>query len=338
MASSTKLEDLPTELLDLIANEKLDIDDAEKLRQASKLFRDVVDMKKEKWKCVNYIRNANDLSERCLKEDFSKEEKICQRKHNLCGPLNVKAFVKQGTNVVTVPYGTTWVGKYTFSDINIDKFEVVLPKTVKNIDSGALEKNHSVIKVFAPGIEKVQYSAFEKCTNLEVFHAPQCQNIGEFAFANCKNLRDFKAPQAKILGQGLFANCGKIQTFEFPQLLIIGESAFYYCVELKEFKNGPVLKEIGDFAFSSCENLETLYFPQAQYIGKAAFAFCSKLRQITISKNTKMAEAALLFAGDSLYKKTGGIEIIYIEDLLQTAVSDDGYTFLTKFFEAMSFF
>ena len=202
MASSTKLEDLPIDILNLIVNKQdLEIDDAENLHQASKLFRDVVDLDKEKWKCVNYIRNANNLTERCENGDFSEEEKICQRKHNLCGPLNVKAFVKQGTNVVTVPYGTTWVGKYTFSDINIDKFEVVLPKTVKNIDSGALEKNHSVIKVFAPGIEKVQYSAFEKCTNLEVFHAPQCQNIGEFAFANCKNLQNIAGTPA------IFKNC-----------------------------------------------------------------------------------------------------------------------------------
>tara|TARA_B100000900_G_scaffold174725_1_gene148232 strand:- start:5175 stop:6446 length:1272 start_codon:yes stop_codon:yes gene_type:complete len=297
MASSTKFENLPTEILDLIANENLDINDAENLRQASKQFRDVVDLKKDKWKCVNYIKNANNLTERCENGDFSEEEKICQRKHNLCGPLNVKASVSLPQ--VTVPYGTTWVGKKTFSNINIRRFHIVLPKTVKNIDTEAFKRNTNVVKVSAPGVEKVQDNAFVKCTSLEVFEAPKLKEIGKRAFGKCalksfhgplvtsighksfyfsQRLKTIKFPTLKIIENDAFSNCESLQTADFPKVLGIGERAFNFCLYLRDFK-APQAQYIDDEAFGACESLQTVDLPQVREIYGAAFTCCDKLEE-----------------------------------------------------------
>ena len=301
MASSTKLEDLPTEILDLIVNKQdLEIDDAKNLREASKLFRDVVDLNKEKWKCVNYIRNANNLTERCENGDFSEEEKICQRKHNLCEPLNVKAFFSLPQ--VTVPYGTTWVGKKTFSNINIRRVHIVLPKTVKNIDTGALEDNINVIKVSAPGVEKVQDSAFDGCESLEVFEAPKLRETGERAFAFC-DLKTFYGPLLTSIGPWSFYSCDLLKRIKFPRCEKIANHAFFECIDLQIAEFSQVL-EIGQEAFALCPSLRVFMAPQARDIDYQAFYGCESLQTVDSDEVREIYDEAFAFC-DALKEFAG---------------------------------
>ena len=292
MTSSEKSKKLPLEkvpdvaLLNVV--DFLDPQSAWNLRNTSTSMRDLVNLREEKFYCENYPAYANNLYEKCKDENFSEKEKFCNEKYNLnlCGPLNVKAFVIEGTNTVTVPYGTTWVGRNTFKDINIDKFEVVLPKTVKNIDTAALEWNTNVIKVSAPGVEKIQNRAFFNCKALMEFHAPLLEKIEREAFYMCKSLQTVYAPRVKEIGEEAFWRATLLETVEFPQVLKIGRLAFSLCDTIEEF-NAPLLKSIGIHAFAECNSLQYFSAPQAEHIELDAFLDCPKLQQLPYPRTPK---------------------------------------------------
>ena len=234
MSSSLELEDLPPEaLLNIIDN--LDSQSALKFRKTSKGIRNVVDLRKNKFFC-DELRETPNLAPFCKKDlsELSEREALCVSRYNVCKDANVKAYIKPGTKEATVPYGTFWVGKDTFKDIKTQSNHVILPETVKIVQSFTFVNFLNLTTFKALHVKIISPLAFHWCRSLKKVEVPRVRNLRAGSFFGCKSLETFNAPMVDIIEVYAFVLCESLKSVYAPRVKRIGEDAFKGCTSLKE--------------------------------------------------------------------------------------------------------
>ena len=269
MSSSSKLEDLPPEtLLNIVDN--LDHESALKFRKTSKGIRNVVDLRKDKFFCKE-LRETARLGNFCEKDlsELSKREALCVSRYNLCKDMNVKAYIKPGTKVATVPYGTTWVGWKTFKDIRPLLSHVILPETVEIVDRGAFFWIEHLQTFEAPNVKIISGSAFYGCNSLKRVEVSLVREIKEISFFNCRSLETFNAPMVKKVGKSAFAGCHSLRTVYVPRVKEIGKKAFDDCY-MKEITISRDTK-VEENAIP--EGVDIIYWSPSSTVGIEGYTF-----------------------------------------------------------------
>lgn len=229
------------------------------------------------------------------------------------------------TEVIQIP--ETIAGK-TVSAIGDSAFEctgikeVVIPKTVTEIQYGAFHACQSLEKVtFAEGstLQKLGKFAFMYCTALKAIALPDSLVEAEAStFADCTAL------ESVTLGAGLtalsdymFSWTTSLKNITFPaNIATIGRGTFSGS-GLVELVLPDTIKEVGTAAFSSCESLAAVTLGNGiQGISDSMFANTSSLKNITFPAN-------VTYIGRYAFQNSG-LESVVIPD---TVVSIEIYAF-----------
>lgn len=165
---------------------------------------------------------------------------------------------------------------------NIQADVIVLPDTIKTIDSSAFYGNQFVKEIVLPNtITTIGDSAFHKCINLEKINLPDSIiNLSECCFYNCSNLKEIKLPK---------------------KLKHLPSYCFRQCDNLKKVEFNDELESIGNFAFNNCTNLDNLELPNSvTRINFNAFANCKSIKKLILSKNLKIIDNDVFYGCESL--------------------------------------
>ena len=118
---------------------------------------------------------------------------------------------------------------------------VVIPDTVKVIDSFAFSGNEDIIEVIIPdGVEVIGPGAFSSCTNLEKVKMPDSVTMmWELAFSLCDSLRSIRLSEnLDSIEQRTFEYCTSLEEIVIPgSVEHIDMYAFHYCTELNKSSN-----------------------------------------------------------------------------------------------------
>lgn len=135
---------------------------------------------------------------------------------------------------------------------------VVLPITVKAIDSEAFSNCSSLTSIELNNIETIGSSAFSNCKALcgsIIGHS--VKNIGDLAFYHCFNIESISFPIIEKIGDNAFRGDNynsKLSSVEISNVKILGARVFEECNSLHsiDIRN---CEEIGELCFSDCHNL-----------------------------------------------------------------------------------
>lgn len=164
--------------------------------------------------------------------------------------------------------------------------EIILPNTLKGIDSYAFANSPAnVIKMYE-GIKWIGRYAFRECNNLTELVFPQSVEIFEDATCEyCDNLEKVVFPDnMKNIPVGFFLSCKKLKYVQFSaNLEIISERAFADCDLLEEINLPATLVSLGYAAFQDCDLLNNVVIPQSvTELPPSCFADCGSLNTITL--------------------------------------------------------
>ena len=161
---------------------------------------------------------------------------------------------------------------------NMDVSEVVLPKSLKQIEEFAFDG-------YGNGYCKIQK------INLD-----WVEKIGFGAFLGCRNLKKIRLRNEKVVVEpDAFSFCSRLTEIELPKTLKGRLEACFDETGVKKIRwpriTGRVKKHIGEGLFSRCKNLKKVEFPKNQkhiYIPEGTFDGCKKLHKLVIPKGTGM--------------------------------------------------
>jgi len=125
-------------------------------------------------------------------------------------------------------------GKYTKKVIIPDTYE---GKPVSTIKSGVFEANLQLEEIVIPeSVRIIESRAFYGCEKLTKLDLGSVEEIGEEAFANCSNLQEIVIPSnVKQIGEAAFSNCVKLEKVVFNatecQDLTSSSNLFKGCAE-----------------------------------------------------------------------------------------------------------
>ena len=143
-----------------------------------------------------------------------------------------------------------------------EKEVLVIPETVKDIESGAFWDNDLIKNIVLPeGWTSIKDHQFTYCSNLESIYIPDSvKSIGNSAFFGCGSLKSVTLPEG-LTDIGEYAFCGcKLESVTIPNSVsTIGKRAFVSCRNLLSVTLGTGLTEIGEDAFLSCDKLLEVY-------------------------------------------------------------------------------
>ena len=134
--------------------------------------------------------------------------------------------------------------------------------------------------------------------------------IDSYGFDTCKELVSISIPDTVVdIEDHAFYSCYKLRFIKLPKYLAnIKESTFAECEDLSNIILNEQLKCIGETAFYDCISLESIRIPESvEQLGENCFDNCAFLKTIELSKNTKLKNNNLEFAGLDLEK----INIVY---------------------------
>ena len=230
---------------------------------------------------------------------------------------NMKSIFGDQVEVYVIGDDVTSIGDSIFYGCS-DVYEVVIPKSVSSIGSGAFSCCSSLRYVSMPNVTSIGTGAFSGCPILEDPGFPNVTSIGSRAFQNCSRLWHVFIPNSVTsIGAGAFSGCSGItymrvksentvydsrencsaiietasntlvfgcQTTVIPSSVTsIGESAFSGCSGLTSITIPNSVTSIGDGAFQRCYGLTSITIPNSvKSIGEFAFSDCSGLTSITI--------------------------------------------------------
>ena len=145
---------------------------------------------------------------------------------------------------------------------------IVLPISVKAIDS----------------------EAFSNCSSLTSIELNNIETIGTSAFSNCKALSgSIMGPNVKTIGDKAFYNCLNIESISFPIIEQIGNSAFYsdnnYKLSSVEISN---VKILGASVFENHKSLNSIDIRNCEKIGNECFYDCDNLIDVVLSDNLSL--------------------------------------------------
>lgn len=193
----------------------------------------------------------------------------------------LKKYMGQG-EIVTVPEGVKKIGPWAFGS-NESIREVILPKSLTEIDSYAFERS-SLERIEIPsGVRKMGYCVFRYCRGLSSVRLPDgLSHIDASTFDGCGALCQVRLPsKLEQVGRDAFSYTGILE-LQIPEgMTYIGENAFRYMNRLERLQLPKSLKGIGQGAFSFCGNLKEVRLPEGLIqIENSAFDACSNLEKV----------------------------------------------------------
>lgn len=226
------------------------------------------------------------------------------------------AFYGCSFDAVSLPYGTEYVGSYSFTNPLLpDESEklkkIELADTIKFIGDEAFAWS-GVTEVTMPQSLEYLGSAFWNCrslktvtlndglkeigaafldTSIEKLRIPSSVvKIGSEMCWGCNLLREVSFAEIgklKYIGDRAFRST-RIKNIEIPDTVeYIGKEAFYYCSSLSSVILPSGLKNLGASCFYRCGKLNLIVLPEGlASIGEKCFQYTS-IEEITLPKNLK---------------------------------------------------
>lgn len=201
----------------------------------------------------------------------------------------------QGYKVVTL-------GRTSFAYKELTK--IVIPSTVKTIESGALSGNYIKEITIPKSVVSMGNGAFRGNIELQkVRMEAALKKIPDYAFYNCGKLRELNLSNTiKEIGDYAFFNCKEVRTVTLPPFLKkIGDGALgnWHGLKNLDLRN---CEEIGDGALVLCDNLQTVKMNKCKKIEEGAFSGCKSLKEIRIPKTIISIESMAFYGCDNLKK------------------------------------
>ncbi|HAX84496.1 MAG TPA: hypothetical protein DCY15_08705 [Ruminococcaceae bacterium] len=226
------------------------------------------------------------------------------------------AFYSCSFDAVSLPYGTEYVGSYSFtnplpSDESEKLKKIELADTIKFIGNEAFAWS-GVTEVTMPQSLEYLGSAFSNCrrlktvtlndglkeigaafldTSIEKLRIPSSVvKIGSEMCWGCNLLREVSFAEIgklKYIGDRAFRST-RIKNIEIPDTVeYIGKEAFYYCYSLSSVILPSGLKNLGASCFYNTRKLDMIVLPEGlASIGEKCFQYTS-IEEITLPKNLK---------------------------------------------------
>lgn len=173
---------------------------------------------------------------------------------------------------IIIGKGIKTINQSAFFQMKVD--EVVLPKTLKNIE------------------------AFAFCgSTLKTINLDSIEKIGYGAFQGCKNLKKIRLQKEKVVVEaGAFSACSHLENVLFPKTIkgrfegSCFEKTGIKKIKWPRFVDHPE-KRFGDHMFVDCSKLKSVEFPKNQkhiYIGANMFIGCRRLQKLVFPRETGM--------------------------------------------------
>jgi len=166
--------------------------------------------------------------------------------------------------------------------------DVVIPNSVKKIDSYAFSGNKSLKSVVIPN----------SVTSIE--SDPNSMEGG--AFASCINLVSVTVSGSVTkIGDSAFVDCSKLSKLTLSEgLVTISKGAFNGCKSLIDVKIPNSVKSIGSYAFCNSGIREIIIPANVKNIEFAAFGLCDELSEINVVSGNKTYNSldGVLFSKD----------------------------------------
>lgn len=208
----------------------------------------------------------------------------CKSLSNVIFPKSLKAicdaaFYSCAFDEVSLPYGTEYVGSYSFGNF----FPSDESEKLKKIE-------------LADTIKFIGDEAFA-CSGVTEVTMPQSLEYLGSAFWNCRSLKTVTLNDGlKEIGAAFFDTA--IEKMKIPSSVEkIGSDMCWECSSLREVSFAEIgkLKYIGDYAFSKTR-LKSIEIPDTvEYIGKEVFLDCSLLSSVSLPSRLKNLGASCFY-------------------------------------------
>ncbi len=188
-----------------------------------------------------------------------------------------------------------YIGEDAFED-NSTMEEVILPKTVVNINQRAFNNCTALKRIYAVSKEKqeiadsdlnlVYTEAFIGCTSLETIDLSNVKviTLGRRAFYGCTSLKEIINMQAiGTAFDGAFEGCVSLTGIDLSGMHVAGQDVFKDCVALAAVQTDKY-SAIGKGMFRNCTSLKSIVLKNSS-IGDNSFENCSALTKVTIDGN-----------------------------------------------------
>ena len=243
-------------------------------------------------------------------------------------------------SVVNIPTDKTimYIGEDAFED-NTTMTEVVIPKSVVNINEGAFRNCSALKKVcfvnpepqaIADSDLKLIYRyAFYNCTALETVDLSNVKviTLDREVFYGCTSLKEII--NMKAIGtayDSAFEGCVSLASVDLTGLHVSGQNVFKDCVSLAVVETDKYTA-IGKGMFRNCKGLTSLAIRSA-IVGANAFENCTELTFVRFEQ----AEEEVVIDSDA-FLNSGLKSVVFAPDCVVRAIGDRAFanTSLTSF-------
>lgn len=234
--------------------------------------------------------------------------------------------------VVNIPTDKTimYIGEDAFED-NDTMTEVIIPKSVVNINEGAFRNCTALKKVYFVNKEpqaiadsdlKLIYRyAFYNCTALETVDLSNVKviTLDSEVFYGCTNLKEII--NMKAIGtayDSAFEGCTALASVDLTGMHVSGQNVFKDCVSLAVIETDKYTA-IGKGMFRNCKGLTSLVIKSA-IVGENAFENCTGLTSVRFEQ----AEEEVVIASDA-FLNSGLKSVVFAPDCVVRAIGDRAF-------------
>ena len=195
------------------------------------------------------------------------------------------------------------IGEWAISGCEELYWKVLIPKTVKKIETGAFANSQGIKTIVYEGsVDEWVEIEFESqlksglklyCGNsdslLENVVLTSAKKISNYAFSGITSIKSIEiSNNVEYIGEGAFINCTSLKTVKMTDgVKSIGESAFSNCSSLDNITIGNGVESIGDYAFAHCSSLTNIEIPNnVVTMGDGTFYGCSSLTNVNFEEDS----------------------------------------------------
>lgn len=190
---------------------------------------------------------------------------------------------------------------------------VILPSTVKTIESSAFQSCVQLENINLTNVETIESNAFQSCVRLENINLTNVENIGAYAFSACRKLKNVDMSNVVTIEDFAFHACTGLVSLSLPKAETIGRAAFaaggiseyylsknyYSYIRFDTDINSnvisvslPSVRTVGVYAFVGNTKMESLSMPKVEEIADGAFMYCINLKEVDLSSAKSLGDYA----------------------------------------------
>ena len=170
--------------------------------------------------------------------------------------------------------------------------KVVIPPTIKTIESYAFKECESLSRVIIPlSVTRIESYAFCLCESLNKISIPSSVTfIGSSAFHACSFEELIIPPLVKTIDGWCYGNNHSLKkVFIPPSVCYIGHQACAYCRSLEDIIIPSSVKTIESCAFTGCSSFVNITIPPSiTEINESVFDGCSSLVNVSIPSSVTL--------------------------------------------------